>query len=237
MRFKWIWWDAAGTLLQVRYRPGAALRSSAEAIGEFVTAEAAHDYERLVVERRYEFEQANLNRADDAFWMRLTEDWAALWDFPAEKLPDLFREGRRQLHETTKWFEPYPDTLPALKAAQAKGYRMAVLSNWDRSLHAILAGQGLTPFFEHVVASLEEGPEKPDPLLFQTLLDRCGAAKSEVIHFGDSEEDDVRGALGFGLSAGRLLRGWPATCRGAEAAGDAILLQGETLTALVDQLP
>ena len=69
---------------------------------------------------------------------------------------------------------------------------------------------GLTDYFEHVVASLEEGVEKPDPRLFQIVLDRLGVEAENALHVGDSPRDDWQGATDAGMRALVIDRGNPA---------------------------
>jgi len=74
------------------------------------------------------------------------------------------------------------------------GIRLAVVSNWDISLHRILENLNLASSFEFVIASLEEGPEKPDPALFHLALERLNLPPADVVHIGDDPVDDFAGA-------------------------------------------
>ncbi|HXH61298.1 MAG TPA: HAD-IA family hydrolase, partial [Fimbriimonadaceae bacterium] len=74
-------------------------------------------------------------------------------------------------------------------------------SNWDNSLHRTLEMHDLTRYFDAVVASLEEGVEKPDPRIFQIALERLGVPPESALHVGDNPVDDWQGAKSAGIKA------------------------------------
>lgn len=105
---------------------------------------------------------------------------------------DLLLEGLR--------FRAFDDVVPALAALRERGMRMAVVSNWDISLHEVLAAAGLTGWVDVVVTSAQERVQKPDPGLFAIALRRLGGAEpSEVLHVGDDLLADVQGARAAGI--------------------------------------
>lgn len=98
-------------------------------------------------------------------------------------------------------FAPFPDAAPALRAARERGVRVAVVSNWDVSLHDALAAAGLADLVDAAVSSAEAGAAKPDPAIFRRALDLLDAAPTEAVHAGDSLEHDVAGARAAGVQA------------------------------------
>ena len=88
-------------------------------------------------------------------------------------------------------FEPFPDTVPALRALRAAGVKLVAASNWDVSLHEQLARTGLTPLLDGAVSSAEVGAPKPDPEIFTRALALAGARPEEALHVGDDVEADV----------------------------------------------
>jgi putative hydrolase of the HAD superfamily len=96
-------------------------------------------------------------------------------------------------------FEPYSDARPALEAARLRGARLAVVSNWDVSLHEVLARLGLAPLLDGVLSSAEVGARKPAPEIFTRALSLCGVAAERSVHVGDSLEEDVAGARAAGI--------------------------------------
>jgi putative hydrolase of the HAD superfamily len=96
-------------------------------------------------------------------------------------------------------FEPFPDTVPALRALRAAGVKLVAASNWDVSLHEQLERTGLTPLLDGALSSAEVGAPKPDPEIFTLALALAGARPEEALHVGDDLEADVGGALAAGL--------------------------------------
>jgi putative hydrolase of the HAD superfamily len=98
-------------------------------------------------------------------------------------------------------FRAYPEVPDVLARLRAGGARLAVVSNWDVSLHDVLERTGLRPLVDAVVISAELGVAKPDPAIFRAALGRLGAAAEGAVHVGDSLEHDVAGARAAGLEA------------------------------------
>ena len=96
-------------------------------------------------------------------------------------------------------FEPFPDTVPALRALRAAGVKLVAASNWDVSLHEQLERTGLTPLLDGALSSAEVGAPKPDPEIVTRALALAGARPEEALHVGDDLEADVGGALAAGL--------------------------------------
>lgn len=197
--------DAAGTLVQVDWHPGRVAWESAEAIGlELDRETATARFDRALHARWKAYRDLNQTRdadALDAFWYDLGVSWLA--EFGSENRADAFRDAfwDALYGPNQRIFRLFEDTLPALEALKAQGIRLAVISNWDYSLHRVLRQLGITPYFEVVLASLEEGVEKPEPGLFQVAMDRLGVKPHVTLHVGDDPVDDYQGAKTFGMRA------------------------------------
>jgi putative hydrolase of the HAD superfamily len=98
-------------------------------------------------------------------------------------------------------FYAYPDALPALAALAAAGLELAVVANWDISLHDVLARAGLGGSFAFVVTAAAVGAAKPDPKPFAVALTRLGVEASQCVHVGDDPGTDIAGAEAAGISA------------------------------------
>lgn len=109
----------------------------------------------------------------------------------------LFDELWSAFATASRWRLP-AETLPTLRELQARGYRLAVLSNWDERLRPLLDEIGLAPFFEHVFVSYEIGFEKPDQRIFAAVEQRLESRGHNILHIGDSYLHDVTGALSRG---------------------------------------
>jgi len=103
-------------------------------------------------------------------------------------------------------FRAFPEAPAALARWRAAGVRLVVASNWDVSLHAVLAQIGLRELLDGVTTSAEVGVAKPGAELFEAALAIAGVPAAAALHVGDSLEADVAGALGAGIAAAWLRR-------------------------------
>lgn len=165
--------------------------------------EAAQTIGRLYLARRAEHERIEATRdaeAVEAFWIDLTRDWLREIGEDPDYASAMRRAAQHRMFDAdAETFVAYPDAIPCLRALHEAGFRLAVVSNWDRTLHGILHHTGLHGYFEFALASLEEGVEKPDPRVFRIALDRLGLAPKEAVHVGDHPVDDVQGAISAGI--------------------------------------
>jgi putative hydrolase of the HAD superfamily len=111
-------------------------------------------------------------------------------------------------------FRAYPEVPGVLARLRTGGARLAVVSNWDVSLHDVLERTGLRPLVDAVVISAELGVAKPDPAIFRAALGRLGAPADGAVHVGDSLEHDVAGARAAGLEAVLVARNGAAAPEG-----------------------
>lgn len=196
--------DCAGTLVHVNWQPEVFASDCLAAQGvEFDRADAESTYRRILQTRWRTYQELNLQRDEtvgDGFWRALTEDWLGKIGVASDPLDAVMELAHRRLYQhPSAAFSLYEDTLPTLQALRERGLKLAVLSNWDYSLHRVLRLLELTPYFECVVASLEEGVEKPEPRIFEIVLERLGADPAETIHVGDDPLDDEVGAKRVGI--------------------------------------
>lgn len=205
MKPKVVTFDCAETIVRVRWTPGGFALDCARAVGLDLGDEERGLYERTLRSRWVEYREINLSRDPaqcDAFWARLTSDWLAAIGRPDSYSAEIQRVAPDLLYgATSTMFELFDDVLPTMDALAARGVRMGVVSNWDYSLHRVLRALDVHHRFEHVVASLEEGVEKPDPRLFHLSLRKFDVKPDEAVHVGDNPLDDLRGAQDFGMRA------------------------------------
>lgn len=121
-------------------------------------------------------------------------------------------------------YRVFDDVGPALDALAAAGCALAVVSNWDASLPAVLDEVGLGARFGAVSVSAVAGARKPDAAVFRRALDRLGVAPEDALHVGDDPVSDCVGAANAGLRAVLLDR--------AATAPDVPCMRVGTLTAL-----
>jgi len=101
---------------------------------------------------------------------------------------------------TTK-VELYPEALEVLNALGS--VRAAIVSNAD---HEHVAAWTFKWPVQFVLVSEAVQAYKPDPRVFRRALQQLGLQPHEVLHVGDSDIDDVKGAQAAGLRVAWLNR-------------------------------
>ncbi|MDQ8185442.1 HAD-IA family hydrolase [Pelagicoccus sp. SDUM812002] len=120
------------------------------------------------------------------------KDFAALFG-------DLWNEfslGHRWRPETTAF-----ETITQLRA---RGYKTALLTNWDHRVRRVVAETGFADSFDRLFISSEIGHEKPAPEIFDYCRSSLGLAPEQILHVGDSLQHDIQGAQAAGWSAVRI---------------------------------
>jgi HAD superfamily hydrolase (TIGR01509 family) len=95
-------------------------------------------------------------------------------------------------------FEVLDGVVETLRGLQARGLDLAVVANWDYSLHEHLRRCGLEHFFSAVVVASELGAAKPDAAPFRAALERLGVPPERALHIGDHAKDE-EGAAAAGM--------------------------------------
>ena len=87
-------------------------------------------------------------------------------------------------------------------------FTLAVISDTGfasgRAQDRLLEKDAAREFFSATIYSMDVGHAKPRPEIFQTAVNTLGVAPQEILHVGDNERTDVRGALAAGFRAIRL---------------------------------
>jgi HAD superfamily hydrolase (TIGR01509 family) len=96
-------------------------------------------------------------------------------------------------------FAVLPGVREALARLRAHGLALAVVANWDFSLHAHLRQHRLAGWFEAVIVSGELGARKPDPAPFVAALETLGVGAARAVHVGDHAPHDEVGARAAGM--------------------------------------
>jgi len=108
----------------------------------------------------------------------------------------------------------YPDAVPTIKALQAAGVAVGVLSNIGFDIRPHLAAWGLGDL--PVTLSYEVGLIKPDPKIFFRACAALGAEPERALMIGDTPAD--AGAVHAGLRALVLPAAEPGQANGLNAA-------------------
>lgn len=103
------------------------------------------------------------------------------------------------------------ERLRMLEDLRKKGYKLFVLSNTNPIMfnHWIdnafrNDGKSMNDYFDGIVVSYQERTCKPDPQIFERVVERYGLNPSETLMLDDSEAN-VKAAESIGLKAVRIL--------------------------------
>jgi HAD superfamily hydrolase (TIGR01509 family) len=89
----------------------------------------------------------------------------------------------------------------ALERLRDAGFRLAVVSNSEGTIDAMLTEVGLRAYFETVVDSAVVGSVKPDARIFRIALERLGLPPDDAVMVGDLPTADVFGPRELGIRA------------------------------------
>jgi HAD superfamily hydrolase (TIGR01509 family) len=188
---RFIFFDVGNTLLF----PNRARMLAPLPAEKHPTLERWQALERRV---KHEFDQGMMGgKVDHGFW----------WTFHTYLLKELnaMDDGVRDaLVENTQnsanWDQIPPGTRDALERIR-KEYAIAVISNADGRIDAVLRRCGIADCFASITDSGIIGHEKPHPAIFEAALGEMKAAASESLYVGDVYSVDYVGARNAGMQA------------------------------------
>ncbi|MBK1884332.1 HAD-IIIA family hydrolase [Luteolibacter pohnpeiensis] len=95
----------------------------------------------------------------------------------------------------------FPEVLAVLSELKSSGAKLAIVSNFDRRLHRVLAELGVADCFDLVLTSADVSCRKPSPALLTAAIDYFGNSTSNVCLVGDSPAADAGAATAAGIDA------------------------------------
>ena len=100
-----------------------------------------------------------------------------------------------------------PGAWQMLRTLQ-RHFKLAIVSDTGfasgRAQDRLLEKDAARRFFTSTVYSMDVGHAKPRPEIFASAVDSLGVSSGEILHIGNDERTDVRGALAAGFRAIRL---------------------------------
>lgn len=181
---KWLTFDCYGTLVDWRSGMTAALHSV-----------AGPDADRLLTEYHRHEPNVQTEHPEWAYRAVLAEGLRRA----AERCEiELDEEQLDVLGRTLPTWPMFPDTNEALKALEARGYRLGILSNVDREM-LLLTLESFEVGIDEIVTSSDIGSYKPAAPHFETFRDRTGTDCTTWIHVACSLFHDVEVADSVGI--------------------------------------
>jgi len=113
---------------------------------------------------------------------------------------DITDELEQYVYEMTT--PVFADGLDETLMELSEDYKLALLSNvWLEGPRQSLRDLGYDRWFDAMLLSCDIGIPKPDPRIFQHILNLLSIEPEEAIMVGDSLDADIKGAIGAGLHA------------------------------------
>ena len=139
-----------------------------------------HDDAKLIMSHNLDFtELAKLLRAD----------------IPNELLQELKSDLNKELQSIVL----YEDTLSTLEELKKLGFKLALCSNLAMPYGEVVSS--LLPTLDAYAWSYEVAAIKPEPKIYQSLIDQVDCQASEVLFIEDTALADFTGPTTFGMSA------------------------------------
>jgi putative hydrolase of the HAD superfamily len=201
--------DAMGTLITLRESVGTTYAAVAAEHGLAVEAAAIDAHFPAIYQAAPPLafslaDPAALLEAERDWWGERIREVFAVSDGTPEPGAALIEALYERFAQPQLW-RVYSDVPRRLEAWRRQGFRLAVVSNFDRRLHGLLAALDLRPWLDAVIVSSEVGAAKPSPVPFQRALEALGLESPQVWHVGD-QQADVDGAARAGVRCLRLRR-------------------------------
>ena len=143
---------------------------------------------------------------DDGIWTAYEEAYVAEIGAPAELTGAAVTELDLAFRQPGIWSRQAPGSLAGLRALQATGVTLAIVSNSDGTLEGRLRNEAICQVGDGpgvpmtiVIDSAVVGVAKPDPAIFTIALDACGVAPEAAVHIGDTVGADIDGAHAAGI--------------------------------------
>ena len=89
----------------------------------------------------------------------------------------------------------FPETIPMLESV-SKSYTIVAITNGNADVFKT----GIGSYFDLSIRADEAGVAKPDRGIFDLTWKKIRCQSSDVIHIGDSLENDVQGAINAGVT-------------------------------------
>ena len=106
----------------------------------------------------------------------------------AEEAFEIYFKGRNAV----TFYEGVIETLELLK----KNYSLGVITNGNADLQVI----GIDNLFDYIFSAADLNAHKPDPVMFEAVINRTGLRAEEICHIGDHPINDVKASLDFGMT-------------------------------------
>ena len=194
MEYKWLLFDADGTLFDFDRAEASALCKTLEQFGVPFTPERLTAYQRI----------------NNQLWRALEDGLITPGDLKVRRFESFFEELQLDLspHSFSLAYLEQLGTCSELIAGAVEilkelhtRYQLAIVTNGLKSVQrSRLACSLIRDYIAEMVVSEEVGASKPDQAIFDAAFERIGRPpKSEALMIGDSLTSDMEGGYRYGV--------------------------------------
>jgi putative hydrolase of the HAD superfamily len=209
---KVIFLDAVGTIFGVKNNVGHIYTQLASKYGVVRDAQIINQYFYQAFKKSPplafgEIEYEQVRKLEYIWWEKIAYQTFA----QANALKEFtdFYAFFQELYEYFKTHQPwyiYEEVIPCLNQWQQEGIELAIISNFDTRIYAVLESLKLRSYFKTITISSLTGVAKPDRQIFLTALDKHQCSPEEAWYIGDSLREDYWGARNLGIKSFWLQR-------------------------------
>jgi HAD superfamily hydrolase (TIGR01509 family) len=139
----------------------------------------------------------------------LSENFDNLSDFANIIKPNSqvdFNAYQQELEKELASASLYPETLNVLTQLKEQGVKLGLISNLATPYKNPFFNLGLGEYFDEVLFSCDVGLRKPNPRIYQKMLEKLTITPSHALMTGDRMHADVDGPKSVGMNAVHLDR-------------------------------
>lgn len=204
-RFEAIIFDLGGTLLYFDAPwPEVLLRADTVLFERLREAGLALDQHKFMQTYRAQLEAYYQEREAEFIeytTLYILRNLLEKWGYP-DVSDSVLRPALDAMYAVTQaHWQLEPDALETLQALKDLGYRLGMISNAgdDRDVQKLVDKAGIRLFFDIILTSAAEGIRKPNPRIFELVLDHWALPPERVVMVGDTLGADILGARNAGL--------------------------------------
>jgi putative hydrolase of the HAD superfamily len=168
--------------------------------------QAGFQFDPAEFARRFSARVLDFSAQRQTDWVEVTTAWILAATFADLGLPPpapaLVADALAAYYafSETRWHIA-PDAHATLQALRAGGLRLGLLSNArdEANVQRLIDKHGLRAYFDPIVVSAAAGVRKPNPVLFERIVQGWGLAPAQVVVVGDTLGADILGAQLAGL--------------------------------------
>ena len=201
-RLRLITFDACNTLFRVRGSPGELYSNVAARFGVDIKPKALNDSFKDTFRDFYKTSPnfgAKSAKTGEKWWHEVVKQTFRSTGYHDEATLAKFSSVLYKEFSTASYWQVYSETFDVLEHLKNRNYHLAVVSNFDERLDAILESLRLKEYFAFIACSFDVGMYKPSPEVFQLVLSHLDVKAEEALHVGDNVELDYKPAIELGM--------------------------------------